>query len=507
MRKILALMTLYLTTIVVEAQELTLPTDFRQHNLTQFNASLLNATYSLDWNNPNALSLWTRWQWQTVDGDPTTLFAGYSHQLNRNSAVGLAFLQHNTGTYLNTGVNLNYVYAFQIEDNIRLFLGTNVYGFNEQLADDRFMPDPDIDIPGLESTDDFILQFSPAIRLQVDQFNIGLAIENAIDFNLSDSGGGQADGGTAVIGTLSNDFPIFIFEGLGDSFLRPVLYVKSIPDADTQIGINGLLSTSRLWMQAGYNSFYGFSGGLGITIAKRFSLGGLLEVGTDSALSDEKSTVEIIASYHFGTTDNRKKVIGFDVEKDDELANARIKAEEEQRKKREEEQKQHEEELSKQEEKRKNQKETERLEEERRLEAERQLAAKEQQIRDSIAQAEVAALKLKEQQRLDSIAKIEEQKVEVRPNEKYEEVASADGLEPGFYLIANVFGTKKYFEAFMTKLTKQGLNPKSFYRELNKYRYVYLERYNTMNEARRARDNKFNGKYPDKTWIFRVRGN
>ena len=221
MHKNLAWIALFLTTAVLKSQERTLPADFRQHTLTQFNASLFNATYNLDWNNPNSFSVWSRWQWQTVDGDPTTLFATYSHQINQNSAAGLGFLQHNTGTYLNTGFNLNYVHAFQLEHNIRLFVGANVYGFKEQLADDRFMPDPDIELPELESTDDFMIQLSPAVRLQVDQVNIGLALENTVDFNLSDSNSGQADGGTVVIGTLSNDFPLYLFEGLDESFVRP----------------------------------------------------------------------------------------------------------------------------------------------------------------------------------------------------------------------------------------------------------------------------------------------
>ena len=90
--------------------------------------------------------------------------------------------------------------------------------------------------------------------------------------------------------------------------------------------------------------------------------------------------------------------------------------------------------------------------------------------------------------------------------EKYEEVTTEDGLKPGFYLITNVFGTKTYFNAFMKKLTDQGLDPKSFYRTKNKYNYVYLKRYDTMEEARKARDSKYDGKYPDKTWIFRVIG-
>ena len=88
----------------------------------------------------------------------------------------------------------------------------------------------------------------------------------------------------------------------------------------------------------------------------------------------------------------------------------------------------------------------------------------------------------------------------------YEEVHKLDGTARGYYLIANVFGTKKYYEAFMKTLTTKGLNPKSFYRAENKYNYVYLERYDTLEQARQARDSKFNGKYPGKTWIFRVMG-
>ncbi len=94
----------------------------------------------------------------------------------------------------------------------------------------------------------------------------------------------------------------------------------------------------------------------------------------------------------------------------------------------------------------------------------------------------------------------------MKKGEVYEEVASEEGLEPGYYLIANVFGTKKYFEAFMKKLSDEGLQPKSFYRAKNKYNYVYLKRYDSMEEGRKARDSKFGGRYSGKTWIYRVVG-
>ena len=114
-----------------------------------------------------------------------------------------------------------------------------------------------------------------------------------------------------------------------------------------------------------------------------------------------------------------------------------------------------------------------------------------QRTRDSIAKAEEAALALNEE-------------VVPEKGEKYQEV-DEEGLEPGFYLITNVFGTKKYYEAFMKELADRGLEPKSFYRSANKFNYVYLQRYNSIQEARKARDSKFGGRYKDALWIFRIR--
>ncbi|WP_420322793.1 PorP/SprF family type IX secretion system membrane protein [Flagellimonas sp.] len=474
------------------AQEITLPADFRQHNLTQFNSSLLNSSYGLDWNNPNSLSVWSRWQWQTIDGDPTSLFVNYTHGINENSAFGIGFLQHNTGVYLNTGANLNYVHAITL-DNIRLLFGVNVFGFQQEVADDALTPDPDLSDA---TTKDFIISVSPSVRLQAGSFGLGLALENIVDFNLSDDTEENEAEMKAYTGTMSYDIPLGVFSNWGNSWVRPLAYVRAIDEADTQFGGTVLFSTPKFWVQGGFNNFYGPSGGAGVTFAKKLSIGGLMEFGTEWPQSGEDPTIEIIASYHLGKSDTRKKVVGFDVGKDEELALERLKTEEEQRQL--EAQKLAEAEAAEQ----------QKLAEEKRLEAEQQqqLLAKQARERDSIAQASLAAIKLQEEQRKkDSIARLQKQTVEVKPNERYEEVTNAEGLEPGFYLIANVFGTKRYFESFMLTLQKQGLEPKSFYRSLNKFNYVYLERYNTMQEARRARDSKFFGKYTDKTWIFRVR--
>ena len=68
------------------AQEADLPTDLRQHNLLWYNANLANATFSLDRNMPRSVALWSRWQWQSIDGDPTTLYFNYTQKLAPNLA-------------------------------------------------------------------------------------------------------------------------------------------------------------------------------------------------------------------------------------------------------------------------------------------------------------------------------------------------------------------------------------------------------------------------------------
>jgi len=94
----------------------------------------------------------------------------------------------------------------------------------------------------------------------------------------------------------------------------------------------------------------------------------------------------------------------------------------------------------------------------------------------------------------------------VQKDEKYEEVTKEGYLEPGYYLIANIFGTKKYLNLFLKDMKKKGLNPAYFYRAKNRFNYVYLGKYTTIKEARAARDSKLNGMYMSKTWIFRVTG-
>ncbi len=555
--------------IILLGQESSLPADLRTHNLTQINAGLLNPTFSLTENEQGSLSVWTRWQWQTLDGDPTTLFINYSQLFGERTAAGLGFFQNNTGIFLNTGAALNVAHALAVGENTDLVIGTNLFAFNQEVADENFGFQP-TDSTVIARENVFLLRLSPGIQLKANTFSIGMVVDNVLELDVSDA---EADDTPTVFtGMIGNDFPINFFEE--ESHFKPMAYIRAIQNADTQFGVVALFEHPRFWVQSGYNSFYGFSGGVGATLFDKFRLGALLETGLDTPASNEDATLELVMSYVFGGQKSTKKeheeqAVAVEeeippapeeetqenerIERERALAKARqdsiSQAKETARLQRESElakvrqdsiNRAREAELAKV-------KEAERLQRERalakarqdsigrakeaaRLERERALAKVRQDSINRAKDVELAKTKeaarlerenalakarqdsinsIKEAARLDSLKAAEQEKevaIQPEPGEKYEEVATEDGLAPGFYLIANVFGTKKYFESFMKTLQTKGLEPKSFYRSLNGYNYVYLKRYNSINEARKARDSKFSGRYPDKLWIFRVKG-
>ncbi|MBT8185221.1 MAG: PorP/SprF family type IX secretion system membrane protein [Eudoraea sp.] len=78
------------------------------------------------------------------------------------------------------------------------------------------------------------------------------------------------------------------------------------------------------------------------------------------------------------------------------------------------------------------------------------------------------------------------------------------GVEPGYYLIANVYKNKRYLKAFVNDLTKQGLNAKQFYNRENGLYYVYLADFKMKEDAKTAVVSNLSGKYNDEKWIMQV---
>ncbi|MBT8298440.1 MAG: type IX secretion system membrane protein PorP/SprF, partial [Maribacter sp.] len=79
-----------------------------------------------------------------------------------------------------------------------------------------------------------------------------------------------------------------------------------------------------------------------------------------------------------------------------------------------------------------------------------------------------------------------------------------NGVDSGYYLIANVFANPNNANRFVKLLNSYGLNASYFINPENNYRYVYLKRHQSWNNALLSYYTKLNDAYDDKMWIMRV---
>jgi len=91
---------------------------------------------------------------------------------------------------------------------------------------------------------------------------------------------------------------------------------------------------------------------------------------------------------------------------------------------------------------------------------------------------------------------------ELKDNEQVSDWDVEKDTKPGFYLIANVFKSERYFKSFMTELQSRELQPKVFW--LDSLLYVHLGYFETFKEAKEELNRLNEGVYTEKLWIYEV---
>ncbi|MGB6153460.1 MAG: PorP/SprF family type IX secretion system membrane protein [Pricia sp.] len=91
-----------------------------------------------------------------------------------------------------------------------------------------------------------------------------------------------------------------------------------------------------------------------------------------------------------------------------------------------------------------------------------------------------------------------------RSNVKGRKFRNLEGTKDGYYVVANVYKGGKYMEKFINDMGDQGFNPDYIDNPENGLKYVYLERYDTWQEALDAHKSGMNGAYTNDLWIMNV---
>ncbi|MBT8296731.1 MAG: PorP/SprF family type IX secretion system membrane protein [Maribacter sp.] len=502
------------------------------HNQLFFNRFLINPTFSLVRENKSYLNILHRNQYATFEDNNQNYFLGFSNRLNENTALGIGVYSQWAGVVQEFGFNANYATAVRLSDKSKLTFGANVTYFNEGLDKNRVVVtenDPEVGNAQKESK----VAVQPAITLSVGKFDFGLYAEDLVKYNQTTNEFLTQLNDKSIKASLQYTHTFDSSRGFFENArLMPLVQMgKNLDGSLAYLGSVLLDLPNYGWFQSTIDDRYGMSMGLGFNLNKKMSIGYLMEKDLRQKEADLGWNHELSLAYTFkNDSDNISLVDSSQDAKIDRIVRnyeeqiLRLTAENSEKEKR----------------KKKNDVIDRNIENSDALAYENRLILDELIFRqDSIEEARakdfekrfetiVRILRNDLKQTIDSrqknysapegttlVASNEKQEAPKKTTsvspKKYEKLpikvldqSDIIGVKSGYYVIANVYKSKKYLNAFMATLKEQGLDAKKFYNKENGLYYVYLADFNYKQDAQTAFVSNLDGKYRDEKWIMQV---
>ena len=528
------------------------PYDVPSQNLLKYNRFLINPTFSTVREDVSYINLLHRNQSVQFADNNQNYFLSYSGRISDRTGLGLSLYSQREGTVSNFGVLANYAYGIKLNDKSNFTFGANVSYYNSGFDQSRASTvEVDPFLAGLQDSN--LISFQPGFNISYGKFDFGVFAENLFDYNIKTS--------ESITDFKDKTFSSHLqytheFENttgiLEDGRLMPLARARKVGEDDVVLGGSLILDLPKLgWVQGGYDSFYGASAGVGFNLNRRLSLGYTMEKGLSNNFDNFGVTHEISFAYSFEPNLTEDRVFLEDSE--NELADSDESIEEslvtdageikELKKKLAENDAIIAELMFRQ----------DSLENNRKKDLEKRFEMVMRMVRnetngerpDLEKQAEKLFLgddtnvaiaanipsndgtqqrqDIKHTERSNDVIEKPKTTVSIRPTSakdntrnialaetaksnkiKSRRFKDLNGVEDGYYVIANVYKGGQYMEKFIDGLSQKGINADYIDNPNNGLKYVYLDRYNTWEEAVAAHKSNLNGNYSGEMWIMNV---
>lgn len=528
--------------------------DVPAQNLLKYNRFLINPTFSTVREDKSYVNLLHRNQSVSFDDNDQLYFLSYSGRINDRTGLGLSLYTQRIGILSNYGVLANYAYGIKLSDKSNFTFGANLSYYSSGIDDSRANP-IEID-PFLSDFDDSsLLSFQPGFNVSYGPFDFGLFAENLFDYNIKTSETVTDFQDKTFSGHLQYTYMFENQKGVLESGrLMPLARAKVVGQEEFILGGNIILDLPKIgWLQAGYDSFYGASAGIGFNLNRRLSLGYTMEKGLSNDLNNFGLTHEISFAYSFtpNLTEDRvmledgEELVNNEEEEQTEVTDEAIASKDreiEDLKQRLAEndailaelifrqdsmEMNRERDLEKRfemvmrmvraetqgdrpdlEEKAKkiyfiNNDQTaiaeNTLEPDFRNAGEGRETLFEKTVPEAKKSKRDFAKIAKDKTDVDAFTKaVQQKKVN---GQKFRDL---EGVADGYYVVANVYRGEFYMNKFMNTLNNKGLDADYIDNPKNGLKYVYIDRYDTWKEALAAYKSKFGGAYDGELWIMNV---
>ncbi|MDH3795614.1 MAG: PorP/SprF family type IX secretion system membrane protein, partial [Flavobacteriaceae bacterium] len=525
--------------------------DVPSQNLLKFNRFLINPTFSTVREDKSYFNVLHRNQSVDFDDNNQAYFLSYSGRINDRTGLGLSLYTQREGTISNYGILANYAYGIKLSEKSNFTFGANLSYYSSGFDENRANP-VEIDplLGGLQ--DSSLFTFQPGFNVSYGAFDFGVFAENLFDYNLKSSESITEFQDKTFSSHLQYTHQFENGNGIFEQArLMPLARVRKVGEEDLVLGGALILDLPKLgWLQGGYDSFYGASAGMGFNLNKRLSIGYTMEKSLSNNFDNFGPTHEISFAYSFTPNLTEDRVLLEDQE--DQLVSNEEEhsevfddknAEIEELKRR----------LSDNDailaELMYRQDSLESIENNREQDLERRFEMVMRMVRNETRgqrpDLEERAKELYFNTQTDETAVAQNQRpvqtqseepenqdaenqppvlrqdptkatvtrdrngvattpVRKDPGVKSRKFNDLPGVEDGYYVVANVYKGPHYMNKFMDKLSNEGLQPDYIDNEKNGLKYVYIDRYNSWQEAVDAYKSGVNGTYNGDLWIMNV---
>lgn len=523
-------------------------------NLLKFNRFLINPTFSTVREDKSYINLLHRNQSVSFDDNNQSYFLSYSGRIGDRSGLGLSLYTQREGTLSNYGILANYAYGIKLSDKSNFTFGANLSYYNSGFDESRANPvEDDPFLSGFQ--DQSLLTFQPGFNISYAQFDFGVYAENLIDYNLKTSEAITSFSEKTFSGHLQYTHQFENTRGLLEQGrLMPLARVRMVGQEDVVLGGNLILDLPKIgWLQGGYDSFYGASAGIGFNLNRRLSIGYTMEKGLTNNFDNFGLTHEISFAYSFTPNLTEDRVMleeGYEeamvaneteeteagevTEKDREIAELRRRLAEndailaellfrqdslEQNRQRDLENRF---EMVMRMVRQETSGDRPDMEERAKrlyfLNNEPDALAQQETQKELTGQAGVAAQEPKKEAfaaaipaetKTPEVTRDRTQTAQNSGDQPFERVKqrkfrNLDGVEDGYYIVANVYKGTHYMDKFIADLQSQGIEAGYVENPENGLKYVYLQRFESWDGAEEAVLSGLGGGYDGKLWVMNV---
>src|SRR5690554_2723508 len=237
----------------------------------KFNRYLINPTFSFVREQNTYINITNKREWTQFEDAPTTYLFNYSGRYRENIGVGVGLFQQNYGVLTTFGGVINFAYNAQLQTDSNLTFGLNLGVYKSGINDGKVIVnqlDPSLDnIPN-----NMVLTVSPGINYGLVFFDFGLSVNNLVQYNIKSSEVLKDDPQQSIQAHLVYTGYVSSRGFFDESKFTTLIRSEFKKDQTIFSGIAMLNVPKGIWAQAGYNTVYGLTGGLGINVTKQISV-------------------------------------------------------------------------------------------------------------------------------------------------------------------------------------------------------------------------------------------